>query len=430
MKERYKKTDLGLMPEEWGIVKFEDITKEHKQGYYTKNKYSEVGTYFVRITDLNNPNINYKQMPRLDVPEEIMEQYKLKENDFLFARSGTIGRYGIFKSDYPQTIFASYLIRFRFDTEKMVNGYIGYFYESEYSQKQLKAITQGSSNININADNIKSLLICVPSVKEQEKIADILSIVDLQIDDMDKLIEKTKELKNGLMQRLLIRGIGHREFKNSEVGNIPLEWEVSTLGQCGEVFGGNAFKSTKFITEQNNRCYQVIRMGNVQQCKLALDRNPVYLDENDLDVKSEKYILKFSDVLISLTGTVNKTDYGNVAWVDFDNKYLLNQRVACFRKNSNLYSNKYIYYLMQSRMFRNQFFELGVGGTGNQSNVSIGDLNNIKIYKIPIDEQIKIANILSSVDTQIEEYKNKKNKLEELKKGLMQQLLTGKIRVM
>ncbi|WP_347043161.1 restriction endonuclease subunit S, partial [Bacteroides fragilis] len=90
-------------------------------------------------------------------------------------------------------------------------------------------ITQGSSNININANNIKELKVAIPSMEEQEKIASILSTVDEQIDNVDGLIEKNKELKKGLMQQLLTKGIGHTKFKKSEVGEIPEEWEVMVL---------------------------------------------------------------------------------------------------------------------------------------------------------------------------------------------------------
>ena len=165
----------------------------------------------------------------------------------------------------------------------------------------------------------------------------------------------------------------------TELGEIPKEWEIIKLNECGYIFGGNAFKSSSFTTEYKENDYQVIRMGNVQLGKLDLEKNPVFLSENLVCEKEKKYLLKEEDILISLTGTVNKTDYGNISWVDRNNKYLLNQRVGCLRNDNGEFNNRYYYYLLQSNMFRNQFFECGVGGTGNQANVSIADLNNIKV---------------------------------------------------
>ena len=210
----------------------------------------------------------------------------------------------------------------------------------------------------------------------------------------------------------------------TELGEIPNEWEIIKLNECGYIFGGNAFKSSSFTTEYKENDYQVIRMGNVQLGKLDLEKNPVFLSENLVGEKEKKYLLKEADILISLTGTVNKTDYGNISWVDKNNKYLLNQRVGCLRNDNGEFNNRYYYYLLQSNMFRNQFFECGVGGTGNQANVSIADLNNIKVLKLPTREQEKIASILSTVDEQIDNFDALIEKNKELKKGLMQTLLT------
>ena len=213
-------------------------------------------------------------------------------------------------------------------------------------------------------------------------------------------------------------------YKMTELGEIPNEWEIIKLNECGYIFGGNAFKSSSFTTEYKENDYQVIRMGNVQLGKLDLEKNPVFLSENLVGEKEKKYLLKEADILISLTGTVNKTDYGNISWADKNNKYLLNQRVGCLRNDNGEFNNRYYYYLLQSNMFRNQFFECGVGGTGNQANVSIADLNNIKVLKLPTREQEKIASILSTVDEQIDNVDALIEKNKELKKGLMQTLLT------
>ncbi|PQJ89044.1 restriction endonuclease subunit S [Aliivibrio sifiae] len=150
-----------FVPEGWIERKVSSFTKEHKQGYYTNNAYNDRGTYLIRITDLNNPKINYKDMPRLPINEKEFNQFKVDIGDFLFARSGAIGRYGIVDKQYP-SVFASYLIRFRFDETKVSTRYFGYAYESDICQSQIAAITQGSSNININADNIKSLSVPFP----------------------------------------------------------------------------------------------------------------------------------------------------------------------------------------------------------------------------------------------------------------------------
>jgi len=200
---KFKETEIGKIPYEWELVRVSDLTREHKQGYYTKDKYVEDGVYLIRITDLKNPKVDFSVMPKLDMDENIYEQFKVDKGDFLFARSGaSIGRYGIVMEGDPKAVFASYLIRFKFDNQYVNNRYFGYFYESDACWKQIKSIIQGSSNPNINANNIKNLKIALPSLSEQKRIADILSSVDEKIYINMSMLQEFQTLKSGLMQSL------------------------------------------------------------------------------------------------------------------------------------------------------------------------------------------------------------------------------------
>ena len=198
----FKDSPAGRIPESWSVVRLGDITVEHKQGYYSKERYSENGTYVIRITDMASPKISFTEMPKMVISKDEVEAYRVKEGDFLFARSGAIGRYGIYESK-NQAVFASYLIRFRFDPERCINYFIGYCYESDFCQHQIASITQGSSNININANNIKDIMIPLPSVSEQNKICIRLKSLDKRIDLLSLKYQQLNSIKKALMQDLL-----------------------------------------------------------------------------------------------------------------------------------------------------------------------------------------------------------------------------------
>ena len=198
----FKDSELGKIPESWDIVNVEDITDTHKQGYYTKDEYTGEGTYLIRITDLGNPKIDYSDMPILPISDTDYKSFKVNKGDFLFARSGAIGRYGIVYED-KKAVFASYLIRFTFQKNKIINEYFGYFYETKKAINQLLSITQGSSNININANNIKSIKLALPPLEEQKQIAGILSTADEKLEILRAKKEKYETLKKGLLQKLL-----------------------------------------------------------------------------------------------------------------------------------------------------------------------------------------------------------------------------------
>jgi len=198
----FKDSELGKIPESWEVVNVENITDTHKQGYYTKDEYTGKGIYLIRITDLNNPKIDYSNMPMLPISDNDYKSFKVSKGDFLFARSGAIGRYGIVYEDY-NAAFASYLIRFTFHQNKVINEYFGYFYETKKAINQLLSITQGSSNININANNIKSIKLALPPLEEQKQIANILSTADEKLEVLRAKKEKYETLKKGLLQKLL-----------------------------------------------------------------------------------------------------------------------------------------------------------------------------------------------------------------------------------
>jgi type I restriction enzyme S subunit len=198
----FKDTELGPLPADWPVVEVRQVTRSHKQGYYTKERYVDSGVKLVRITDLMNPRIEYSTMPMLQLSASDHDAYKVNVGDFLFARSGAIGRYGIVYAD-EDAIFGSYIIRFSFDSTKMTNEFFGYLYETELVQKQLLSITQGSSNININAGNIKAIRIPSPQIHEQTSIAAMVSDIDADIAAQEAKRAKAQSIKQGMMQELL-----------------------------------------------------------------------------------------------------------------------------------------------------------------------------------------------------------------------------------
>lgn len=196
------KTKFGRMPEHWMLASVGELTIEHKQGFYTTQDYTQEGCYFIRISDLRNPKVIFKDMPRVMIEESTINQYRVQRGDFLFARSGTIGRYGIYDSD-NDAVFASYLIRFRFDETKLLTRYFGYFYESIHCARQLRGIAQQGSNVNINAENIKSLKIPLPPIEEQNYILQKLLELDAILDELHLKRECLRMLSKSITLSML-----------------------------------------------------------------------------------------------------------------------------------------------------------------------------------------------------------------------------------
>jgi type I restriction enzyme S subunit len=410
----YKITVFGAIPKHWQIVEVNDITKEHKQGYYTKDDYVENGIRLARITDLNNPIVDYSDMPKLKISDSDFQSYKIEKNDFLFARSGAIGRYGIVEKNEFPAIFASYLIRFRFNSD-IVNRFFGYFFESNLCSKQLKGISQGNANININAENIKSLKFPRPPLPEQQKIAEILSTVDAKIEIIDQQISETQELKKGLMQQLLTKGIGHTEFKDSALGKIPKSWEVNKIGEtCHSFAGGTPKRSVKEYYK--NGTIPWVKSGEVDNDNITSTKESV--TELAINETSTR-LIKSKSILVALYGATA----GKVGVLKMD--ACSNQAVLAINSNVDFISNKFLYHFLKSITKTLLVLCQGSG----QPNLSKKIIDNVNIPIPQKGEQQQIATILTTTDDKLEVLSEKKTTYQELKQGLMQQLLTGKVRV-
>ena len=189
---------------DWEQRNVSEITKFHKQGFYTTEEYDNSKKYYLlRGTDLTENKLVLKDTPKIDATEKDYDAFKTEIGDFLIVRSGTVGTYGIVDVDIP-AIFGSYLIDFRFDMEQVTNEFFGYFYQSSLFKSQLNKIIQASANTNINAENIKSTVISLPSLNEQRRISEYLGNLDNLITLHQRKCDELKKMKKYMLQNMFI----------------------------------------------------------------------------------------------------------------------------------------------------------------------------------------------------------------------------------
>ena len=212
-------------------------------------------------------------------------------------------------------------------------------------------------------------------------------------------------------------------YKQTEVGVIPEEWEVTRIESIATVEGGYAFSSKKFLPRGK---YQIVKMSNLYGGSLNLDRSASYL--NELDEQEKHYLLHRDEILITLTGTTGKRDYGYLYKINNEQNLLLNQRVGRLIVGETA-SPSYVAFQIKTPCFLDQFFDLSKGGTGNQTNVGTQDVAAIHIPLPPLPEQRAIAGALSDVDALLGALDQLIAKKRDLKQAAMQQLLTGQNRL-
>lgn len=202
--EKFPKLRLEGFTDAWEQRKVSDITKFHKQGFYTTEAYDNNKKYYLlRGTDLTENKLILKDTPKINATERDYQAFRVEIGDFLIVRSGTVGTYGIVYDDIP-AIFGSYLIDFRFDTKQVVNEFFGYFYQSDLFKKQLSQIVQRSANTNINAENIKSTSIMLPTLDEQKRISGYLSKLDNLITLHQRKCDALKNAKKFFLQNMFV----------------------------------------------------------------------------------------------------------------------------------------------------------------------------------------------------------------------------------
>ncbi len=408
--ERFKETPIGKIPEDWEFVRIDKLFNTYK-GTTPSTKIKEFWNGdipFVTPTDItkiSGLNEIYLETTENHITRKGLESKGLKlvpENSLLFTSRATIGYLAINKIEVAINQGIISLI------PKTMNVEVAFFY---YLLQKLKNIFEnlaaGSTYKEISMSIFNNIGIPFPPLEEQKAIAHILSTVDEAIQKTDEIITKTERLKKGLMQELLTKGMGHKEFEDTEIGRIPKEWEVVKLSSITEIIMGQSPPSSTYNKESVGLPFL--------QGKLefgAMYPSPVLYCSKPIK------IAKPNDILLSVRAPVGDV---NLAPCEL----CIGRGLAAIRSdNQNANSLFYFYYLQK---IKSSIENLGKGSTFKA--IVKSDLENLKVPLPPYLEQQKIAEILSAIDKKLEIEKKEKERLVRIKQGLMDLLLTGKIRV-
>ena len=421
VRDKYKMTELGEIPSEWHIEVLGECSNVTKLAGFEFTEYIEYiddgEIIALRALNLKNGKLNLEDIKKIDKKvSESLTRSKLYINDVLFSYVGTVGEVALIEEN-DKFHLAPNAAKLTFNDSVVPKFALQYLMSSNMRNEINRYVTT-TSQPALSMENIRKLKIIVPKKEEQEKISFILSTVDEQIDNVDALIEKNKELKKGLMQTLFTKGIGHTKFKNTEIGEIPEEWDVKKIGDICEVKGGKRLPKGYQLEDEDN-AFPYIRVADMYMGGIRQD-DIKYVPKDIVD-KIKNYKISKDDLFISVAGTL-----GIVGQVPYE------LDGANLTENADKLCNIQINKLYLMKVLQSNIVQSIIEAEQTKSAQPKLALTRIKEFLIPVPsdiEQVKIASILMEVDEKIGQYKNKKQKLEELKKGLMQQLLTGMIRV-
>ncbi len=398
VREGYKETEVGVIPEDWEVKEFDElyVKESNKAKQINKTEYQEKGTI---------PIIDQGQDVIAGYTEDESKRIVNNQGYIVFGDHTRIVKY--IDVDFALGADGTHLLRGKTPNDNKFTYY-------SLASKEIKSLGY-SRHFKL----IKEMKFSVPPLPEQQKITEILSSVDEQIEAVDEQIAATKELKKGLMQKLLTKGIGHTKFKQTELGEIPESWEIKILGEIGDFLKGKGI-AKKDVIDIGLPC---IRYGEIYTTHNFIIKEFKSFISKETAESSTKII--FNDILFAGSGETVKDIGKSVVYLGNFDAYAGGD-IIILRCSQEL-NGKLLSYMLNSANTRKQLIELGQGNA--VVHIYASSLEKVLIALPPLQEQKKIADILSAVDEQIEVKEAKKNELQELKKGLMQKLLTGEIRV-
>ena len=404
IKAGYKITALGEIPEEWNIG-------------VLGNMIEVLDSMRVPLSDIQREK-NRGPIPYCGANGIIdyIDKYIFDDETVLVAEDG--GSYGKYQ-DKAYIMVGKYWVNNHahvFICKKGVldNKFIMYW----LNFAEIRSYISGTTRTKLNQEMLKKIVVPIIPYLEQKKIAKILSDTDALIESLDQLITKKKNIKQGLMHELLTRGIGHTRYKDTIIGRIPEEWVLSSLQESCELIKDGTHNPPKRIRSG----IPLLSAINIENGKIDFHNNVTYIDEKDYKQINKFYSIKKGDVLITIVGTL-----GRLALVISDRKFSIQRSVAILRPHYNKVNNKYLFYILNSIKSQEQiiFYSKSTAQIG----IYLGGLVKIAIPIPPLPEQQKIAKILSNADKEIGALEQKTEKYKMIKEGLMQELLTGKVRV-
>lgn len=420
LKNGYKQTDVGVIPEDWKVALVEDISEVRSGKRLPLGKSlvdNETKHPYIRVIDMFQGGVNINNIKY--VPEDVfpaIKNYRIYKDDIFVSVAGTLGITG----KIPIELDGANLTENanRLTNIKCNRDYLLYIFLSSLIQNKIESERTLGAQPKLALTRIRKFVIPLPPTKaEQEAIAKALSDADALIESLEKLIAKKRNIKQGTMQQLLTGKKRLPVFSG--------EWEGKSLFELADnskkLFDDGDWIEAEFLTEDGIR---LIQTGNIGKGIFLEKDNKKYISEESFKKLRCKEV-KEGDILICRLA--EPAGRACIMPLIGEYKVITAVDVSIFRPLQTMADRRYLVNVFSTNDWFNVVNEKCGGST--RTRIARGALGKIKVHLPPLPEQQAIAKVLSDMDAEIEVLEKKRDKYKMVKQGIMQELLTGKTRL-
>jgi type I restriction enzyme S subunit len=411
IQQEFKKTEVGIIPSDWEVALTASLLSLPIQnGVFNEPSRKGKGLKLINVIDLyGNFPINTKNLERFNASKEEILRFVVKHGDLFFTRSSLtpegIARCNVYSGDgNEEVVFDCHIIRARPNSNKAEPFYLARYCNSRPARAYLIANAKTTTMTTIDQSVVAKLPVALPPLPEQRAIATALSDVDELLAGLTQLIAKKRDLKQAAMQQLLTGKTRLPGFSGA--------WEVKRLG--------DAFT----ITVGKSKSAYVVKDGDFWAC----DMGSVSIKGRLIVSKRTNYhsdFLKRGDLIMPKDDIGGGNIIGKVGYIDADDTYILGDHVYCLRALEG--DPRFLAYVINSHRVNSEFRKKVIGSA--QLGLARKSVNEQEIIFPSPPEQTAIAEVLSDMDAEIATLEARLEKTRFLKQGMMQELLTGRIRL-
>jgi len=417
------------MGTDWEAKPIADLVEAHTAGFWGSEPAGTEGIRVLRSTNLTeNGRLDYSKIVIREFPSLKVEQKRLLRGDILLERSGggpqqPVGRVAIFDNDELFS-FSNFMQRLR-PTAGCDRWWLFYSLWNLHATGQTVRMQRATTGIrNLDYAEYLAYPLQVPPLPEQRKIAAILSSVDEAIEKTQAVIDQVQVVKKGLMQELLTRGLPgrHKKFKQTEIGEIPEEWQVVQLGDLIASFIDYRGRTPKKLGMEWGGTIPALSAMNVQDGRIDLSRPTKYGSAALYERWMASGPPEKGDVLLTMEAPL-----GNVAQIPDDRQYILSQRVLLLRPDEQRLLKSFLFWTLRADEFQSRMRSSSTGTTAT-------GIQRKRLVKLPValplrGEQAKISRICDAVECGLNARQAEIIAIRHVKQALMSVLLTGELPV-